>query len=102
LSSGRSDDEIYAELLKVFEKDITALIYKLLYHKIQLVATGCEHSYIWPSNGDKVEENEMVEHDSQNHDPLVRFTVFPGLSVNLPGSYQDPGDSIRSYIMTKR
>ena len=101
LSSDKSDEEIDTELFKVFENDITPLIQKVLHHKMQLVATGCEHSYIWPSNGDEIDENEMVEYGAPMYEPLVRYTVFPGLKVNFPSSHRDPGDPIWALIMTK-
>jgi hypothetical protein len=88
-------------MFNVFEHEITAIINKTLLHKKQLVATGCEHAYIWPSNGDKIDQHEMREHGASTHDPLVRYTVFPGLRVKLPSSYRGPGDPIRSFVLTK-
>jgi len=102
LSSGKTDDEVEEELLKIFEQEITALIHKLLDHKIKVVAAGYEYSYFWPNNGDEIDGNEMVELGAHLYEPLVRYTVFPGLKVDVPSSTIDPGDPVRAFIMTKR
>lgn len=71
--------------LRFFAPAITPIIQKTLGHKLQLLATGRDNAYTWPTNGEGFDPNEMTIIGASERLPLdVRFTVFPGLKVTLP------------------
>jgi hypothetical protein len=71
----------------VFAPAVTPIIQMALNHKLQLLATGYDYAYIWPSNGENYDERDMKILGAKERLPLaVRFSVFPGLKVSLPGA----------------
>jgi len=99
LSSGQSKDD----LSKVFESVITPIVQKTLYHKLYLVAVGCEYAYFWPRDGDTMDDYAMDEFGAFSNGDLVMYTVFPGLRLTLPVSNDHAANPVvRASVTTKR
>lgn len=91
-------EESWLERLMSIMTDSIRLV---LFHRLRLHATGCEHAYTWQNPGDKyvitTMEIDCSETDTgEGRDVL--YTVWPGLEVTLPN---DTGkkDCIRSRII---
>lgn len=81
-SSGQPEEDLHAS----FRQSITTLIKAALHHKLHLLATGSDYNYTWPGHGEDYDEDSMKILGAEERLPLeVRFTVFPGLEVKVPG-----------------
>ena len=81
LSSARLE----TDTLNVFESAFAKVIQRALHYKLQLLATGCEYAFTWPSP-DEIFDPRNMQVDgggSENDDDqsIVLFTVFPGLEI---------------------
>lgn len=79
-----------SDTLSVFESKFAKVIQKTLYYQLQLLATGCEHAFTWPSpdeifdSGNMQTDGDMAEDAGANS--IVLFTIFPGLEIKTMGS----------------
>ena len=96
LSSGQSEDEWFER----FDSVITPIIQKTLHHKLQLIASGCKHSYFWPCKGEPYNYNDMQEFGARTTYNRVGQTIFPGLRFDVPYSFHYRADPvIKAWVM---
>lgn len=81
LSSGRSE----TDTLSVFESRFAKVIQNTLSYRLQLLATGCEYAFTWPSPDEPFDSRNMQIDggmaENSGGKSIVLFTVFPGLEI---------------------
>lgn len=87
---GRSSDGSETDTLNVFESEFAKIIQKTLHYRLQLLATGREYVFTWPSPDEIFSSGNMQMHggrsENANGHPIVLFTVFPGLEIKPTSS----------------
>jgi len=87
---GLSSNNPEADTLKVFESEFAKVIQKTLHYRLQLLATGCEYAFTWPSPDDVLDSGSMQIDGGRAEDTggqsIVLFTVFSGLEIKSMSS----------------
>ena len=87
------------DTLNVFVSSFAKVIQKALHYRLQLLATGCEYAFAWPSPDDVFDSRTMQIDESMAEDAdgqsIVLFTVFPGLEMEsmASGEFECPPDA---------
>lgn len=87
---GMSSDRPDTDTLSVFKSEFAKVIQKLLHYRLQLLATGCEYAFKWPSLDVVFGSREMQIDEGRAENAggqlIVLFTLFPGLEIKSMGS----------------
>jgi len=82
---GKSSDRSETDTLSGFESKFAEVIQKTLRCRLQLLATGCEYAFTWPSPDDVFNSRNMQidggRAENAGGESIVLFTVFPGLEI---------------------
>jgi hypothetical protein len=85
-----SSDHTETDTLNVFVSGFAKVLQKALYYRLQLLATGREYAFTWPSP-DEIFDSRTMQIDESGADnaagqSIVLFTVFLGLEIKSMSS----------------
>jgi hypothetical protein len=85
-----SSDHTETDTLDVFKSWSAKAMQKALHYRLQLLATGREYAFTWPSPDEIFDSRTMQVDENGAEDSVgqstVLFTIFPGLKIKPMGS----------------
>lgn len=85
-----SSDHTETDTLDVFRSWSAKVMQKALHYRLQLLATGREYAFTWPSPDEIFDSKTMQVDESEAENAagqfIVLFTMFPGLEIKSASS----------------